>query len=238
MVICVVLGCSKRSGRDKDVSFYRLPKIIVRKGQRIEQLSRRRREGFISAISRADLTEKILSNDRICSRHFLSGKPASLEDELNPDWLPTQNLGNSKTRTDASKDRYDRMRRRDERQQQSHKAITSQDCHSVDVGTQTELTRQHTLLFKQELYQAQEKIRDLECLLKSSTQLYTEESTVHNNTFVKFYTGLPNGAVLKAVYEFIAPTESSKLSKLTPFQELMMTLIKLRLNLSMQDLAY
>ena len=88
------------------------------------------------------------------------------------------------------------------------------------------------------MYQAQEKIRDLECLLKSSTQLYTEESTIHNNTFVKFYTGLPNGAVLKAVYEFIAPTDSSKLSKLTPFQELMMTLIKLRLNLSMQNLAY
>ena len=43
---------------------------------------------------------------------------------------------------------------------------------------------------------------------------------------------------LRAVYEFITPTESSKLSKLTPFQELMMTLIKLRLNLSMQNLAH
>ena len=151
MVICVVLGCSKRSGRDKDVSFYRLHKIIVRKGQRIEQLSRRCREGFMSAISRADLTEKILNNNRICSRHFLSGKPASLEDELNPDWLPTQNLGNSKTRSDARCDRYDRMKRQDERQQQSHKAInitsTSQDCHSEDVGTQTQVTRQHTLSF-------------------------------------------------------------------------------------------
>ena len=92
-----------------------------------------------------------------------------------------------------------------------------------------------SILFQHELFQAQEKIRDLECCLKFDTQLYTEEATLHNNSFVKFYTGLPNGAILKAGYEFIAPTESSKLSKLTPFQELMMTLIK---NLSMQNLAY
>ena len=30
------------------------------------------------------------------SRHFINGKPASLEDETNPDWLPTLNLGHSK----------------------------------------------------------------------------------------------------------------------------------------------
>ena len=42
------------------------------------------------------MTEKILANDRICSRHFLSGKPAALEDDTNPDWLPSLNLGHSK----------------------------------------------------------------------------------------------------------------------------------------------
>lgn len=55
-----------------------------------------------------------------------------LEDEPNPDRLLTQNLG--KTCTDARCERYDRMKRRDERQQQSHKEITSQECH---VGTQS-----------------------------------------------------------------------------------------------------
>ena len=48
------------------------------------------------AISRGDLSEKILANDRICSSHFINGKPASLEDETNPDWWPTLNLGHSK----------------------------------------------------------------------------------------------------------------------------------------------
>ena len=52
MVLCLIVGCSKRSGRDKNVSFYRIPKVITRKGPRIEELSRRRRTGFISAFTR------------------------------------------------------------------------------------------------------------------------------------------------------------------------------------------
>ena len=47
MVICLVAGCSKRSGRDKDVSFYRIPKIM-KNNHRLEGLSRRRRDGFIT----------------------------------------------------------------------------------------------------------------------------------------------------------------------------------------------
>ena len=39
MVLCVVFGCSKRQGRDKDVSFYRIPKIM-------EKLSRKNMLGF------------------------------------------------------------------------------------------------------------------------------------------------------------------------------------------------
>ena len=91
-----IVGCTKRSGRDKDVSFYRLPKITASKGSRVLELSKKRRAGYIAAISRGDLSEKILANDRICTRHFINGKPASLEDETNPDWLPTLNLGHSK----------------------------------------------------------------------------------------------------------------------------------------------
>ena len=89
MVLCIVFGCSKRSGRDKDVHFYRIPKVVKNRGESTEKLSEKRRVGFLSAIKRADITDKILANDRICSRHFISGQPASLLDETNPDWLPT-----------------------------------------------------------------------------------------------------------------------------------------------------
>ncbi len=98
MVLCVVVGCSKRSGRDKDVSFFRLPKVVNTKGKELYTLSKRRKDGFWAAISRVGLTDNIMKNNRICSRRFISGKPADLLDDTNSDWLPTQNLGHSKSR--------------------------------------------------------------------------------------------------------------------------------------------
>ncbi len=56
-VLCLVLGCSKRSGRDKDVSFYRIPKVITTRGKQEYELTKKRRGGFISAISRDGLKE-------------------------------------------------------------------------------------------------------------------------------------------------------------------------------------
>ena len=94
MVLCIVIGCYKRSGRDKDVSFYRIPKVINTRGKQEYELSKKRRAGYLSAISRDDLTEITLVNERICSRHFVSGKPAYLYDETNPDWLPSLHPGN------------------------------------------------------------------------------------------------------------------------------------------------
>ena len=47
MVLSVVFGCSKRSGRDRDVSFHRIPKIISNRGPEQYSLSQRR---FIEAI--------------------------------------------------------------------------------------------------------------------------------------------------------------------------------------------
>jgi len=109
MVLCVVIGCSKRSGRDRDVSFYRIPRIISHRGQRDYELSKKRRNGFLAAISRDDLTEKVLQNDRICSRHFISGKPAALYDDTNPDWLPSLHLGHLKLQTSKkSSERWER----------------------------------------------------------------------------------------------------------------------------------
>ena len=112
MVICLIVGCSKRSGRDKDVSFYRIPKITMN-NPRMEELSRRCRESLIVAISRSDLTDNILESDRTCSRHFITSKPAELENELHTDWLPTQTIGpDSETDPVRSMARVERYERR------------------------------------------------------------------------------------------------------------------------------
>ena len=52
-----VVGCSSRSGRDKDVSFFRIPVVVG-------GTSSARRDGQIAAISREDLKETKLVNGR------------------------------------------------------------------------------------------------------------------------------------------------------------------------------
>ena len=47
MVLCVVIGCSKRSDRDKDVSFHRIPAVIRHTDKRDFELSKKRKEGFL-----------------------------------------------------------------------------------------------------------------------------------------------------------------------------------------------
>ena len=44
-------------------------------------------------INRKDLTTERYASIIICSRHFVSGSPARLFDETNPDWIPTLHLG-------------------------------------------------------------------------------------------------------------------------------------------------
>ena len=41
----------------------------------------RRRQAWISAINRADLTDNKLENERVCSRHFVSGQAAKQWDQ-------------------------------------------------------------------------------------------------------------------------------------------------------------
>lgn len=79
------MDCHARSGRDKDVSFFRVPSIDTNHGEETEERSIERRTQWITAISRDDLTEQILKNDRVCSRHFVSGKPAKDFDSFNVD---------------------------------------------------------------------------------------------------------------------------------------------------------
>ncbi len=65
----------------------------------------------------------------------------------------------------------------------------------------------------------------------------TEKDFEGNGVKVLYYTGLTAWELLRAVYTY---TEShlKAQSALFPFQQLLMTLMRLRLNLQNQDLAY
>ena len=67
------------------------------------------------------------------------------------------------------------------------------------------------------------------------------ETSLRDDDMVRFYTGLPNLAILKAVFAFIQkalPCAEQSTSKLSSFQEFVATLVKLRLNSQVQDLSY
>ena len=101
MVLRLFGDCHARSGRDKDVSFFRVPSIDTNYGKEAEERSIERQMQWIAAVSRDHLTEQILKNDCVCSRHFVPGKPAKDIDRFNVDWVPTLNLGHSKRKKEG-----------------------------------------------------------------------------------------------------------------------------------------
>ncbi|XP_013393256.1 uncharacterized protein LOC106160983 [Lingula anatina] len=104
---CAFIGCSSRGGRDKK-SFYRLPAVRQSEGEKTRELSTKRRAKWLSQISR-DIRPSNLQYTRVCSDHFINGKPADLYDETNPDWVPTLKLGyKSKERATLAGERYQR----------------------------------------------------------------------------------------------------------------------------------
>ena len=256
MVVCVITGCSKRSDRrDKDVSFFRIPVIRTGRSDRELELSTKRRDGFLAALSRGNLTDSMLKNARICSRHFISGKPAPLFDELNPDWLPTQNLAHSKVDSKKALISYERYQRKKARKARINAAAAAEieDTTKVDdtadineaedieelteeAETQTEETAEDTTRLQAELNLAYEKIRTLEEKINHLAPFTESAMQGKSDDYVQHYTGLPNVKVLMTVYRFVAPKDYT--TKLTPFQEFMVVLLKLQLNASSQDLAY
>ena len=58
MVLCIVVGCSSKTGYHKGLGFFRIPKIITNQGEEQEELSSRRRNEWISAVSHGDATNK------------------------------------------------------------------------------------------------------------------------------------------------------------------------------------
>ena len=98
-----MVGCSNDKKKCPHSSFCGVPKVIKNQGESTEALSEESRQLWLAAISRADLTEKILENDRVCGDHFHSRKTAPLWDKHNPDWVPSLNLGHDKLNQSATK---------------------------------------------------------------------------------------------------------------------------------------
>ena len=72
------------------MEFSRVPKLVKNEGEVIEELTTRRRRAWSSAISRDDLTDDKLENERVCSRHSVSGQAGKQWDQYvrtHGDWF-------------------------------------------------------------------------------------------------------------------------------------------------------
>ncbi|CAH3031998.1 unnamed protein product [Pocillopora meandrina] len=254
MVLCLIVGCGSKSGRDKGLYFARVPSVVTNQGEEAQKLSEERRSRWISAISRDDLTEEILENDRVCVKHFVSGRAAKSWDKFNIDWVPTLLLG--------------------------HKKATDRADHKEAAAKRSERAREHELV-KKPAFEKRSRVRtrangeeklnepgeqvsnlsfkgneDEEKKLTVEAGTQTEEfeylfsslnidrkpfdwwEFVQNEEKAKFYTGLPSFDILQNVFEHVSPFVAYKSQNLTTFQEFVMTLIKLKLDAPHQDLSY
>uniref|UniRef100_I3JNH4 THAP-type domain-containing protein n=1 Tax=Oreochromis niloticus TaxID=8128 RepID=I3JNH4_ORENI len=249
---CCVIGCNVRSydrhGNKLGLSFYAFPTWKQFQGAQVSDVTKRRRRAWIAAVRRADI--KFCSISRyhlVCSRHFHSGKPAYEMDQTNPDWVPTLHMGHSEIRTSHA----DRHRRRTQREQKKalgqicdghvEAEVTGADAENADLRErQTEDQRPtidcvRCVQSRAEINRLLEENRKLKSLL-DKTEL--NENFLQGDTEkVKYYTGLTCFAIFMSVLDNVkAFLPASK--KLSHFQMLLLTLMRLRLDLPVQHLSY
>ena len=75
---CAVFGCSNNSSREDDKHYYVFRTVISHCGQQTTELSKKRQDMWLAAISRDDLRMDKLSTYRICSDHFITGMPVPI----------------------------------------------------------------------------------------------------------------------------------------------------------------
>uniref|UniRef100_A0A1Q3F4B1 Putative transcriptional repressor salm n=1 Tax=Culex tarsalis TaxID=7177 RepID=A0A1Q3F4B1_CULTA len=86
MVNCCVQACPSNAD-NTGVSYFRFP--VVRSDREHRDLSQNRRRAWVGAVGRPDVNVEYAL---VCSRHFVSGRPAKLEERESVDWIPTRFL--------------------------------------------------------------------------------------------------------------------------------------------------
>lgn len=111
------------------------------------------------------------------------------------------------------------------------------DNNSVSVAVQTELSNEYLCQVFKELEFCNSQIYTLKTKLDLLD--ITEESFKDNDSKTKYFTGFPNAKMLFIIFDSVSsqivPHHNNLLS---PFQQILLTLIKLRLNLPFKYLSY
>ena len=222
-------------------------------------MSTERRRRWLTAISREDLTDKILKNDRVCGEHFHSGTAAPLWDKWNVDWVPSLKLGHDKLKvSEASiQQSQEKARRATERRKREIDAAEKQQKFNEpglsiknlpfptmdeemedieDIPETLPKHLRHTVTQTELSYNSMLQPESLHQNTPSSD--FNEAFFFGNDDKVKFYTGLPSFEILQKVFSFVEAHVDRRRTVLFKFQEFCMVLVKLRLAVPHLVLAY
>lgn len=116
---------------------------------------------------------------------------------------------------------------------------TSDLVEDEDTGTatQTDLTMEMVSMKFEQLNFASQRIAELHSKIENSPLGLLENTT--NDSLWKYYTGFDYEFIEKIIFPEIEPyVTSTSTTVLTPFNQLLLTLVKLRLNLNFKDLGF
>ncbi|KAM4727843.1 uncharacterized protein FYW61_011018 [Anableps anableps] len=229
---CCIHGCSSRShGRNaaklnNGLRFFCFPKWKKHEDKPVAEVTRRHRMAWVAAVGRRDITfDRILPSKRVCSLHFHSGKPAYEMLETHPDWKPSLLLGHKE------------VRKEEEPQEMPHTVEVVLKCEEDD---EEEQKQEETGLPQPE----EENMLDC-CALEQITHLKGEltelkltELFLRGEKKVNYYTGLQSHSTFQVLLRYIKAFLPQGATKLTPFQMVLLTLMRLKLNFPMDRISH
>ena len=293
--ICAVLGFSNRSNRESETHFFRVPKENKRRGEIVGRLTKQRRERWLANLSLLVTKGAESKHARVCSDHFVKGRPSDLYDVQNDDCAPTLKLGHKiqiktssngiQQQSESTMENNNEIRqtttvpcgsRQQEQQQQpqlqqqqTHQQQQQQSEEILPLGLHpTEPEASLSLISDVVVCDGQQPTMDTEKEIGCQTDLImddingiekddqnlrselyelrsasknlklNEQSFKDNEEKMMHYTGLPNVLVLMQVFHcenYVSTTSQSVLGK---FEQFILVLMRLRLNLPLKDLAY
>lgn len=176
--------------------------------------------------------------------------------ECDPDWVPSLHLGHTEVKpTDPG--RFNRSTKRRQALKGSNAAPAPLDLAGLksemdedeppdDASQMVKASPKYKTEEQQDCSSCSYSNAEIKCLLEENRKLKEELSQMKmdedflkdDDVKVTFYTGLPCFAVLMGVLTQLLPCLPQTNGKLSPFQMLLLTLIRLRLNLPIQHIAY
>ena len=238
---CAVPGCSNRSDRGTNVSYHRLP---INKPALLKQ--------WIHKIGRENLP--ILDSTRVCSEHFINSKGR----KLRPDEYPTLKLPLLAAQVSVPPPRRELVRHDlpVKKRKCDSEVETSSDILYCDAQTNTELTWLEIKDMEEELHATKKEIEEYKAeysILKQKQHLRLS-NIQEDDEKVRFYTGFSSYAALMVCFNFLGKgssklnywgstmfedkTDKGRKRALLPLEEFFLVLVRLRLGLLEQDLAY